>query len=169
MEYGKLRMSTVKKVHACSGQPSCHVVFLHGLGGSIEETWKSRKTGDFWPAFVGETVGDIDVFCVGYSASPSKWLGSAMPLHDRAAELIETMRVNNIFDRPVVFVAHSLGGLLVKQILRLVWTHNVEDWQAIRGKIRGVSFIATPHSGSDIPRYLRERLINRFGCAEILA
>ncbi len=42
-----------------------------------------------------------------------------MPLYDRARNSLERFDLAEIGKKPIGFVCHSLGGLLVKQILRL--------------------------------------------------
>ena len=46
-----------------------------------------------------------------------------------------------------MFVCHSLGGLVTKQVLRLADESREEDVHAIAKACRGVLFLATPHLG----------------------
>jgi hypothetical protein len=49
-------------------------------------------------------------------------------------------------DRPIVFVCHSLGGIVVKQAL--VEAHNADDVHGpILAYTKGVAFFGTPHGG----------------------
>ncbi|KAK3987982.1 hypothetical protein QBC44DRAFT_111760 [Cladorrhinum sp. PSN332] len=50
--------------------------------------------------------------------------------------------------RPLVFVAHSLGGLLVKEVLRRSDASNEPEFKSIVLSTRGVIFLGTPHRGS---------------------
>ena len=74
----------------------------------------------------------------------SKWAGHAMTLYDRAANFAEELRGHDIGVRPLVFVAHSLGGLLVKKLLQ----RGVTMRDVFVENVRGVVFLSTPHSGS---------------------
>jgi predicted alpha/beta hydrolase family esterase len=47
--------------------------------------------------------------------------------------------------RPIIFVAHSLGGLVVKQAL--VIAKNNDKYREIREATRGLVFFAVPHQG----------------------
>jgi tetratricopeptide (TPR) repeat protein len=63
------------------------------------------------------------------------------------------MRLDKRFrgERPIVFVCHSLGGLLAKQILRQAHD-NAGDagTHAISRRTAAVLFLATPHHGADL-------------------
>jgi pimeloyl-ACP methyl ester carboxylesterase len=93
--------------------PVLDVVFLHGLGGDARRTWDAGEA--FWPGWLGEDVLGIAVWSVGYAASPSGWLGRAMPIQDRAVNVLARLRNEGIGDRPLIFVTHSMGGLLANR------------------------------------------------------
>ncbi|GAB7336610.1 hypothetical protein MBLNU13_g10308t1 [Cladosporium sp. NU13] len=58
--------------------------------------------------------------------------------------------------RPIIFIGHSLGGLVIKQALirSSEYFHNGQDAKlgAIGQQTLGVVFLATPHRGSDAAR-----------------
>ncbi len=56
--------------------------------------------------------------------------------------------------RPIVFVGHSLGGLLIKQLLREAEDKSVPGWRKIAAQTRAVVFLATPHAGADLATWL---------------
>ena len=60
------------------------------------------------------------------------------------------MRLKGLGQRPLVFIVHSLGGLLVKEILRTAYTQNHPEWTRISAETVGVLFLATPHSGASL-------------------
>jgi hypothetical protein len=91
-----------------------------------------------------------------YAASSLEWLGPAMPLDDRAKEVLNELARRGLGQRPVVFVCHSLGGLLIKQLLRTASDDAAENrWRTIADQTRGVVFVATPHAGADLAQTLR--------------
>lgn len=53
--------------------------------------------------------------------------------------------------RPIIFVAHSLGGIIVKQAL--VWAQTESRYQNIKDLTLGIVFFGTPHRGSDKTNY----------------
>jgi hypothetical protein len=74
-----------------------------------------------------------------------------MPLFDRANHVLATLQAAGLGQRPICFVTHSLGGLLVKQMLRNADSLTAE-FRPFRAATRGVVFLGTPHTGSDLAR-----------------
>ncbi|MBB6308881.1 alpha/beta hydrolase [Xanthobacter tagetidis] len=97
----------------------------------------------------------LNMYAVGYPASLfARWAKKEMDLFERAKSSLETMSSYGIGNRPIVFVGHSLGGLLIKQMLRTARDSAEKPWQQIADQCRGVFFIATPHSGSGLANIL---------------
>lgn len=129
----------------------CDVVFVHGLGGGSHSTWTgSDATQDFWPSWIGTDFANVGVWTLGYHADVSAWTNESMPLADRGTAILETLANEGIGERPVIFIAHSMGGILAKQILRHATSFGVKRWESIANHTRGMAFIATPHAGADL-------------------
>ena len=97
----------------------------------------------------------LNIYAVGYPASLfASWAKKEMDLFERAKASLETMSCYGIGTRPIVFVGHSLGGLLIKQMLRTARDSTEKPWQQIADQCRGVVFLATPHSGSSLANIL---------------
>ncbi|SPQ25797.1 fd481706-75f0-48d7-87ec-5e8d11456a24 [Thermothielavioides terrestris] len=102
------------------------VIFVHGLGGSSWTTWCWRHDSSmFWPAWLQHEQGlsEFRIFTFGYNAN---WRGPDTPLSilDFAKGLLIRMRgfgdedpsgAQPLGKRPIIFVAHSMGGLVVKK------------------------------------------------------
>lgn len=136
------------------------VVLIHGLGGDARETWEwvDPEYGDksFWPKDLADELPAVAVWSVGYDSSPTKWLGKNMPMLDRANSLLDLFDANDIGSRPIVFVTHSLGGLLAKAILRASYdTPADQDKHRLHKNVRGYVFFSTPHTGSSIANLAR--------------
>ena len=141
------------------------VVFVHGLGGDPIETWRSgTDENTSWPHWLALEFGtQIGVWSLGYAAAPTRWegvrvpffggkdpdAGAAMSLPRRAENALDRLVGAGIGQRPVCFITHSLGGLLVKSILRRSADSqfDLERLQVVK-HCRGVLFLATPHHGS---------------------
>ncbi|GAB3902117.1 tetratricopeptide repeat protein [Kibdelosporangium lantanae] len=130
--------------------PVVDVVFLHGLGGDARTTWQAGEA--FWPLWLGQDVAGVAVWSVGYAASPSGWLGRAMPLQDRAVNVLAALRSRGVGERPLVLVTHSMGGLAAKQMLR--HADSSPTYASFAAAARGVVFLATPHSGASLATFL---------------
>jgi pimeloyl-ACP methyl ester carboxylesterase len=137
------------------------VIFVHGLNGNPRAYWCSPGEPDkFWPAWLGEDVSEVGVWSLGYenaALTQRRWSlariflqgGFAMSLVERADNVLLELVSKGIGERPLVFITHSMGGLLVKQVLRTANDSTDSRRRAIVDQARGICFIATPHIGAD--------------------
>ncbi|NEP84105.1 MAG: alpha/beta hydrolase, partial [Okeania sp. SIO3B3] len=128
------------------------IVFVHGLAGHPWSTWhpqgkKDNQDLDFWPFWLGEEL-QANVWTFGYDAPRFGYVGQGMPRFDLASNLLEYLAVNDIGDRPLIFVTHSMGGLVVKDLIRTA--QNFDDKKAIIQQTQGIVFLSTPHQGSHL-------------------
>ncbi len=67
----------------------------------------------------------------------------------KASELLEDIRIEreDIESRPILFLGHSMGGLLIKQAL--INAHNNPKYTPINDATTGLAFFATPHHGGN--------------------
>ena len=128
------------------------MVFVHGLGGHAYDTWRRAPDNDtFWPLWLAKDIEGISVYTVAYEAPPTNWLGTSMPLQDRAVNVLEYLLSEpGLRTGPVVFVCHSLGGLIVKQILLDLQRQKDSrpECADLLQRTTQVVFAATPHTGS---------------------
>jgi hypothetical protein len=141
------------------------VVFVHGLQGDPRETWTNRN-GGFWPSWLAEDNADLAVWSVGYEAPASGWTGTAMPLFDRANHILADLKDSGLGVRPICWLAHSMGGLLVKMMLRSAGDI-AREFGAIRAASRCVVFIGTPNTGSSLASRARRLRVLRPSVATI--
>jgi len=125
------------------------VVFVHGIGGSPETTW-ADSDGISWCNWLDTTFGNVRISALRYEASPSAWFGHTMPLELRAVNVNALLRSRGFGQRPLIFVAHSMGGLLVKEMLRNAKTTATHEYGIIAKATKGILFLSTPHSGSHL-------------------
>ncbi|MDZ4799362.1 MAG: tetratricopeptide repeat protein, partial [Bryobacteraceae bacterium] len=158
-------MSTLHRISAVGTVArKLDVIFVHGLGGDAFGTWRHGvDDSTSWPHWLSEEFPEADVWSLGYAASPTKWArvkgwfsprfrdaGYGMALPDRAHEVLDLMVQRGIGDRPILFVGHSLGGLVVKQILRKSSDAHDTPLRKVFLSTRSVLFLATPHAGADL-------------------
>ncbi|MDI3464877.1 MAG: hypothetical protein OJF50_003698 [Nitrospira sp.] len=147
-----------------------NVVFVHGLVGDLKRTWGMKRTWwppkwektkwrvafgedkrDFWPA----ELKNANVWTAGYHAPLFEALhrGKIEQLFSEEGETALRQLVDKgLGQKKIIFVAHSLGGLLVKSILRSASiTEDLDKARILQGT-HAVFFLGTPHSGSDRAR-----------------
>ncbi len=154
-------MARLIRIADWSGTKRGNVVFVHGLGGHPYDTWRRTESdGTFWPLWLAEEVKGISVFTLGYISPPTNWLGTALPLLDEAGHCLRILlNADDLREGPITFVCHSLGGLIVKKILRAANEQRANPAIAdLLARTKQVVFIATPHTGSD-----KATLMERFG------
>jgi len=139
------------------------VVLVHGLNGDPKRTW-TAKNDVFWPAqLLPASLKDrhANILVYGYNAdvysrsfnrntSNNFILQHAQTL---VAHLTNYRKSEGTTKNPILFVAHSLGGILVKRAL--LYSHDVraahhEEYRSIYVSTYGIIFLATPHTGSSM-------------------
>jgi hypothetical protein len=128
------------------------VVFIHGLGGDWQGTWSAGKTATHsWPYWLATDVPEARVWCAQYPASAIGWTGRSLRSLAASTSLLDRMALNGLGEKPIVFVCHSLGGLVAKQLLRTGFDRPATpEWRKIGKATKGIVFLATPHSGSGL-------------------
>ncbi len=127
------------------------IIFVHGLNGDAEMTWTHDETKKFWPEWLSEDFPDVGVWTIGYNASSSRWHDGAMPLTYQADAVLELLANEaTLKGRPLILVGHSMGGLVIKQLVINGRTKGVSRHKSVVDSICGIVFIATPHKGSEL-------------------
>lgn len=155
-------MSELHKISGCeNANREADVIFIHGLGGDAYKTWRNSNQF-FWPVWLGKEFPEVGVWSLDYPASPSRWVsagwllkrqsdaGRTMALPDRALQVLDRMVQCGLGERPILFVCHSLGGLLAKQILRNSFDATDARKRQVFTQTSALLFLATPHSGSEL-------------------
>ncbi|KAK4203401.1 putative WD40 domain-containing protein [Triangularia verruculosa] len=139
-----------------SGGSEADIIFVHGLGGSSRRTWSwNRDPNFFWPSWIHheEGLSQFRIFSFGYNAN-FRESDTPLSIMDFSKSLLVRMRAyghgaldsDAIGLKPIVFVAHSMGGLVVKKALMLGKTH--DQYSSMLSKVHGIMFFSTPHKGS---------------------
>lgn len=140
----------------CLGaRPLVDVVFVHGLTGDPLDTWTDESGSDHWPVWLCRDLDSVSVYTLGYPAGLfKKWAKKEMDMFERAGNVLEVLAGRGLGQRPLVFVAHSLGGLLTKLVLRKSCEAADEDWRRVSESTKLVIFLATPHNGAGLAKAL---------------
>jgi len=149
-----ISQSTPQQSHAGPALRARVIVFVHGLHGS-RESWRASN-GAYWPDLTRKDprFAYSDVEIAEYPTPASNGRMSSVQL---AEILWANLRQDHVWEhREVVFIAHSLGGILVEEMLL---RHPAE---AVRVKF--IVSYGTPHEGSSIARmasiYDKDPLLN---------
>lgn len=117
---------------------ACSVVAIHGLGGGPVATWTEPETKTFWlKDFLPTNLSSARIMTFGYNADAafSSTLGD-IDAHatDLLVNVVDKREGSDVScsimylgspllkvllqeqQRPIIFVAHSLGGIIVKQV-----------------------------------------------------
>ncbi len=138
------RAASVERAHS-----TADVIFVHGLGGHGRDTWTGAPDA-FWPLWIFEDIKPVEVWTLEYPASIFGSANGSLVIANQAKQVLDLLAAHSIGKRPLIFVTHSLGGLLVKQLLRTAVELHKPAWEEIASNTKGILFLATPHSGSSI-------------------
>lgn len=162
------------------------VVFIHGLRGHPFGTWRTDMgdsidgDNDIWPDILlakdlKQQHLNARIITLGYEAGMVSWSSPwpSLTLQERAKVMLHALYAANVGRekhperpvRPVVFVTHSMGGLLAKKMLLLAQEEAQQQQQGTAGHgalheaTKGVVFLAVPHFGSDLAQGVRSEAV----------
>lgn len=151
------------------------IVAIHGLNGHYEKTWSSPAAADggsdvnWLKELLPKQVSNARVMSFGYNSALqfSKSTADTYTFADQLLEALMSKRGSDIErQRPIMFICHSLGGIVAKQvsllfsgtvakiILRTIKAinraHERERYRSLLEQTFGIAFFGTPHNGSSI-------------------
>ena len=122
----------------------------------------------YWPRhLLPQALPDARVFTYGYDTRVRHAMGSPVSknaVYDIALDFLGVLEAERRPHplRPLLFIAHSLGGIVVKELLRQSHgsqTHRKNLHQVFKATA-AIVFFGTPHGGAD-PRGLREHIVEQ--------
>lgn len=136
--------------------PAADLVLVHGLMGSSAGTWMGKdKAGKstFWPDWIKAQCPSVNIWLVDYDSSLNAWIQPAMPLDSIAGAVLSHAKDQGLGQRPVHWVGHSMGGLIIKHLLRQAREKANPDWQRMSDATAAITFLGTPHHGSAVANW----------------
>lgn len=136
------------------------IVAVHGLNGHATDTWTSKPQNICWlsnSAYLPRYVPRARVLVWGYNASISSWKGNT-PSSDRILQHAQTLvshlesdrSLEDASQRPIIFICHSLGGIIVKRALAYAKSRpKLPHIHSIYTCTFAILFFGTPHNGSN--------------------
>ncbi|KAH7329701.1 hypothetical protein B0I35DRAFT_404883 [Stachybotrys elegans] len=150
------------------GLKNCHdpvnaivdVVFVHGLTGNRETTWTDKASDVFWPAhLLKNDTPNARIMTFGYDADVVHFwsMASQNRIRDHAVNLVNALAQlrerSGTEERPIIFVTHSLGGLVFEDAMLASKNSAETHIQRVYDATHGVCFLGTPHCGSKVANW----------------
>lgn len=144
------------------GGPEMDIVFIHGIRGGAFITWRQEQAfvrggarGNVdhsvcWPAaWLAPLFPNARLITAEYAAPATWWEGESLPLDGMVNNMAERLAAAGVGSRPVVFVCHSMGGLVVKEIIGRGTDRDApQSMRLISKAAAGAVFYSVPHAGS---------------------
>src|ERR1700730_4978189 len=116
-------MAELVNMAQARGENRANAIFFHGLGGDARTTWQPTYTkkgeDSHWLEWLAEDIEGVSVYSVSYERALTDWQGSGEGLNDRAANVLNLLLLKTeLRAGEVILAGHSLGGLVIKQLLR---------------------------------------------------
>lgn len=128
------------------------------------DAWTDPETHILWLRdLLPATLGIARVLTFGYNASATSFYGarSADRIQQHAQTLVADLQADRSLEgcskRPIIFVCHGLGGIVVKKALAYSSTRtskNVEHLYSVFVSTYAILFFGTPHHGTDRSSWL---------------
>ncbi|KAH8703510.1 putative ankyrin repeat-containing protein [Talaromyces proteolyticus] len=149
---------TEDQIKVLEQQIKVDIIAVHGLN-----PWSKTDTQHAWDTWqkpaglngrlwlrddLKEKTPEARVFLYQYN-SKLVWGGDKASFLLKADEFLEAIRLKRkkTPQRPIIFIGHSLGGLLIEQAL--VNSHNSRRYGSIEKATTGLVFFGTPHGGGN--------------------
>ncbi len=137
------------------------IVAVHGLGGGWNKTWthpdtKANWFRDFLSGQLREVGISARIMSYGYDSTTafSRSIGSIGSVAEDLLDRLKLSRPEEVnSSRPILLIAHSLGGLIVKKAMNIAWFKigdRFNPYGDLLENVRGLMFFGVPHRGSDI-------------------
>ncbi|KAI1104919.1 hypothetical protein F4804DRAFT_305447 [Jackrogersella minutella] len=128
------------------------ILAIHGLGSNPDSAWTYKYdngTRVNWLRDLLPTTEGFQGTRVVMVNHQTRWDSNVaeMGFHEHASELLEHIQSIHMAnpERPMIFIAHSFGGLLLKKALLLAKSRA----RGVAAMTKGIIFLGVPHSGSN--------------------
>ncbi|OJI82238.1 hypothetical protein ASPTUDRAFT_192504 [Aspergillus tubingensis CBS 134.48] len=135
------------------------IVAVHGLGGDYFKTWECDTNGWNWVRSSIELRLQQEkgiksrVLSFSYAAKLMS-TESTENIRQVAKVLLEGLyvKMNEMKHKSlgIVFIAHSLGGLVVKKALNIASSIHNKRYEHLSSSVRGCLFLGVPHHGAGL-------------------
>ncbi|RYP73426.1 hypothetical protein DL769_004228 [Monosporascus sp. CRB-8-3] len=131
--------------------PLFDIVLVHGLNGHYINTWRADD-GSVWPVhLLTRERREVRIMTFGYRGTYNDTTSLAT-IYDHGlsllTQLIDARKESQEELRPIIFVGHSLGGIIIKQIF-FSTPHNGIDAEKWETFVRGILKYMKPDKSND--------------------
>ncbi|PVH70110.1 hypothetical protein DL98DRAFT_598090 [Cadophora sp. DSE1049] len=145
--------------------PTVDIIFIHRLGGNRETSWTHTQTGICWPkVFLPRDIPSARILSWGYDSDIIRFfkMTSSNKLRNHAESFASALA-----NRPIIFICHSLGGLICEQALLCCRSSNEKRMKSVLDCTEAIIFMGTPHSGSHLANWggTLAKLVSKFHTA----
>ncbi|EAS28259.3 uncharacterized protein CIMG_09463 [Coccidioides immitis RS] len=125
------------------------LVAIHGLNGDPIKTWTHGETGVMWlKDLLPEAIPNIRIMTFGFNACLNSFT-ARLDLHAISTklltELVDVRTTEDEKSRSLVFVCHSLGGIVAKKALLIGCS---EEQERVQQSVHTILFHGTPQYGN---------------------
>lgn len=116
----------------------------------------TNKAEIYWPTdLLPVECPQARIMVWGYDTMVTRGPGQAANksgMFTHGQNLLYSLNRQRDYSKPIIFVAHSLGGILVKEMISYAEASKEDEFLEIVQDISAVVFLGTPHRGSDAAR-----------------
>ncbi|KAK3377154.1 hypothetical protein B0T24DRAFT_511186, partial [Lasiosphaeria ovina] len=143
---------------------NCSIVFIHGLTGDRERTWRAEEASSPWPQILlPSIIPNARILTFGYDAYVADWrrVVSESRISNYAWKLLTELskfrqndqKASLQKEQPIIFVCHGLGGLVCEDALVKSNERCEPHLSSIFRSTLGIAFFGTPHRGAGLARW----------------
>ncbi|EAW20855.1 tetratricopeptide repeat domain protein [Aspergillus fischeri NRRL 181] len=140
------------------------IVAVHGLNEDSITAWSAPETGTLWlKDLIPKHIPQARVLSFGYESSPSRFDGPGFvdKIRSLATTLVADLEADRSLGvcrtRPIIFVCHGLGGVIVKKAL----AHSASSTSPLVAHLNeifistfAILFFGTPHININLANWL---------------
>ncbi|KMQ95175.1 protein serac1 [Lasius niger] len=134
---------------------ACGPYFCRGDDACMKNDCHSMSKSLCWPKdWLPMDIPSLRLIGINYGTSLSMWApfcpieSKTNFIKERSEEFVSKLTMANVGQRPLIWVGHSMGGLLVKKMLVEEW--KTGDKHGICKNTKAILFYGTPHRGSQV-------------------
>ncbi|XP_071443137.1 protein SERAC1 [Hetaerina americana] len=131
--------------------------FLSSCHQSSKLSCPAKDVTECWPVdWLAKDLPSLRVIGLNYDTHISLWMPVCPEeslytnFDQRCEEFMQKLLLAGIGKRPIIWVAHSMGGLIVKNILVKAFESDDSKMKSLCDKTKGVTFYSVPHFGSHL-------------------